>query len=553
MASNIIDLTQDGVPNDSNMMTFDPFPELAQAYQGDGTSYQSPANAFDQDFMNTEALAELLLTPAPPGTLYGVDLGPNSTSLAPNANLQHQSLPPVNALLNLAGGFGGLPQVGGQRSLEDELFGDDLSDLPTQAQPEAIAKLIENITPDDETPRELREPTPPAMSCRLMEHQKLGLAWLKKMEAGNNKGGILADDMGLGKTIQALALILARPSNDRTCKTTLIVAPVALMRQWEKEIQRHVHDSHRLKVHVYHGNGKKADFSKLRTFDVVLTTFGTLASEMKQCESRRESELAQRERQDPNYVRPVKDKLALIGSECMWYRIIIDEAQCIKNKSTLVSKAAAELMARHRLCMTGTPMMNSINELFPLLRFLRIKPYNDYMSFSAHITKPIKDTRSRDRGMKRLQGLLKSIMLRRQKSTVIDGEQICKIPPKHEHRQSVEFSHDEHELYQAIQTQTQVKFNKYLKRGTVNNNYAYILVLLLRLRQACCHPHLIKDLGVQAATEGIAEEELIRRARELRMEVVNRLKVSQNRSANNQIPRSLLFHNFGLLPGCELC
>jgi SNF2 family DNA or RNA helicase len=89
---------------------------------------------------------------------------------------------------------------------------------------------------------------------------------------------------------------------------------------------------------------------------------------------------------------------------------------------------------------------------------------------------------------------------------------------------NVSFSPDEHAMYNAIQTRSQLKFNKYLERGTVMNNYAYILVLLLRLRQACCHPNLINDLCVQVATEGIGDEELRARAKKLSHDVVKRLK-----------------------------
>ena len=137
------------------------------------------------------------------------------------------------------------------------------------------------------------------------------------METGTNKGGILADGMGLGKTVQAISLICARPSTDQACKTTLIVAPVALMRQWEKEIERHIHHLYRLKVHIYHGSGKNADFAKLRHYDVVLTTYGILTSEFKQKETRKES-LQHQQEQQTGIRRKAKDKLALLGHECMW-------------------------------------------------------------------------------------------------------------------------------------------------------------------------------------------------------------------------------------------
>ena len=181
--------------------------------------------------------------------------------------------------------------------------------------PEELKKLLENIRPDEDIPPEQREDTPKGMNTRLMEHQKLGLAWLKKMEEGSNKGGVLADDMGLGKTVQALALILDRPSEDPMRKTTLIIAPVALMRQWEREIQSKVKDRYALSVHVYHGSGKKHDFNKLRTYDVVLTTFGTLGQEMKK---KREWGVALAA--NPSRVPTKREKLALLGDECKWYR-----------------------------------------------------------------------------------------------------------------------------------------------------------------------------------------------------------------------------------------
>ncbi|KAF2182496.1 hypothetical protein K469DRAFT_585945 [Zopfia rhizophila CBS 207.26] len=521
----LIDLTGDDDEFGSNAPANgqnDPFRELNFAFRPVVQNHQAnstqPVDAFNQEWMTKDELAQFLITPTPPSVDYVND----------NFGQQPAINPSVNFSANFSANF---PMA--QPNLAEELFGrdDDESDRPMPysagEQPEALAKLIESIRPEDETPPELREPTPKAMSSELMEHQKLGLSWLKKMEEGHSRGGILADDMGLGKTIQALALILARPSEDPARKTTLIVAPVALMRQWEKEIERHVHPSHRLKVFVYHGSsGRNADFNRLRQYDVVLTTFGTLANEMKTKENRTEVTKELTAAEYPPIVRRSKDKLALIGSECVWYRVILDEAQCIKNRTTLTSKASNELQAQYRLCMTGTPMMNTVDELYPLLRFLQTKPYNDWARFSFDISKRIKDKQdwSKRIGLKRIQALLKSTMLRRTKDTIMDGEPICKIPPKHTGHQHVEFSDAESELYKALENQSVLKFNKYLRAGTVNNNYANVLVLLLRLRQACCHPHLIKDLGVQVSTEGISENELLDRAKMLAQEVVSRLR-----------------------------
>jgi len=131
-----------------------------------------------------------------------------------------------------------------------------------------LKALMENIRPDMEIPPEDREGTPDDMTYPLMEHQKLGLAWLKGMEDGSSKGGILADDMGLGKTIQALALIVSRKSKDPDRKTTLIVAPIALLKQWEREIEKKLKPQHRLKVIIHHGNQKRCkNFVAFKDYD----------------------------------------------------------------------------------------------------------------------------------------------------------------------------------------------------------------------------------------------------------------------------------------------
>ncbi|KAK4691674.1 hypothetical protein P7C71_g5375, partial [Lecanoromycetidae sp. Uapishka_2] len=219
---------------------------------------------------------------------------------------------------------------------------------PTRTAAE-IKSLLENIRPDEDLPPENREGTPEAMKYNLMEHQKLGLAWMKQMEEGSNKGGILADDMGLGKTIQALALIVTRKSTDPLRKTTLIVCPVGLLRQWEREIHKKLKPEHQLKVHILHGSQRDVLWEKLRKFDVVLTTFGTLGTEHK-----RKEDIEKKKRANPNWRPSGKaDYLPLLGDESKWFRVIIDEAQCIKNKATKAALGAFHLQALTRFCMTG--------------------------------------------------------------------------------------------------------------------------------------------------------------------------------------------------------
>jgi SNF2 family DNA or RNA helicase len=497
----------------------DPFPELEYAFCDDGAR-PVPADAFTQETMAAEELAQFLIAPTTANGGYGFQQqqrqGSGQTQAQRPVDFSTRSIPYLPDSYRP-----GRPRG---ESEDDENYGD----VPLNAtEADAIDKMLEIVQQngDDAVPPDDREQTPLIMSSTLKEYQKIGLTWLLKMEASYHKGGILADEMGLGKTVQALALICARPSQDPLCKTTLIIAPVALMRQWEKEIGHHVKDRHKLSVYLYWGNGKRADFNLLRQHDVVLTTFGTLTSEFKQKDSRRESTLYQREQNEPGFRRKPRDKLALLGPECMWYRVIIDEAHMIKNRNSIQSKGSADLQAKFRLCLTGTPMMNCIDELFPLLRFLKVSRYNDWKMFAHEIAKPAKaqNQDTRDRAMKRVQILLKAVMLRRQKTSEVDGKPILNLPAKHVALDNVDFSNDETSLYRALEDKAQIQFNKYLKQNSVSANYACILVLLLRLRQACCHPHLIKDLS-QPATEEIAEDDLLERARHLSDDVVRRLK-----------------------------
>ena len=398
---------------------------------------------------------------------------------------------------------------------------DMIADNNPQKTKEEINNLLGNIRPDEDLPEDLLVRTPEAMTIKLHKYQELGLTWLKKCEEGSNMGGILADDMGLGKTIQMLSLMVTRKSEDPRCRTTLIVAPVALLRQWKQEIQQKIKPGrHALTVYTHHGATKKKDHRELQIYDVVLTTFGSLAAEVKKQEAFR-----LRQHADPDARPYPREKCVLIGQDIRWYRVILDEAQCIKNKSTQTAKGACMLNAKYRFCMTGTPMMNNVDELYSLIHFLRIKPYDQWEKFRNAFSQPLKSPHeeSRGRAMRTLQVLCKAIMLRRTKKSTFEGKPILILPERTTEVENPEFDEDETTFYKALETQTQLTFNKYLRRGTVGSQYSAILVLLLRLRQACCHPHLIKDYGVSASAD-LTGEELVELAKQLLPQVVARIK-----------------------------
>lgn len=155
-------------------------------------------------------------------------------------------------------------------------------------------------------------------------------------------------------------------------KTNLIIGPVGLIRQWEREIAKKLKPSHRLSVYLAHG--KKATYDELRSYDVVLTSYGTIGSEM----SKRDKYVKEQAKNGSLVDNATLNVMCpMIGPNSTWYRVILDEAQCIKNSKTWAAQAACALQAQHRWCLSGTPMMNSVDELASLITFLRIKPYNN--------------------------------------------------------------------------------------------------------------------------------------------------------------------------------
>jgi len=165
--------------------------------------------------------------------------------------------------------------------------------------------------------------------------------------------------------------------------------------------------------------------------------------------------------------------------------------------------------------------------IYSLIRFLRIKPYNDWTNFNRDFSKPFKSKSSSDRGvkdsMKKFQALLKAFLLRRTKASQIDGKPILTLPPKTIEIVHSVFSSEEQNFYNALQSKTLIQFNKYLRANSIGKNYSNILVLLLRMRQACCHPHLINDIEVNGEVSEDAMEVL---AKELPAAAVARLKES---------------------------
>lgn len=389
---------------------------------------------------------------------------------------------------------------------------------------EEIKDLLQQIRPDEELSQEQLDNVPAGLSKSLMPHQISGLIWMKSMEDGTNKGGVLADDMGLGKTLQAISLMLAHPTPADDRRPNLIVAPVALMHQWCRELDKFVRGRHRFSVLILHGANRPENYTAIRGYDIVLTTYGTLASELKR---RLVYEEKVKTAADPNSVR---DNCAILGTRSKFHRVFLDEAQNIKNRNTKAAIAACRVSATYRWCLSGTPMQNNVEEMYSLIKFCRIRPYNGWDKFSKDFVRPLKgkSEMAKDRAMEQLQALLKAVLLRRTKKSKINGQPIIQLPDKHTVEDRASFDKDQLEFYKALEEKAQIQFNRYVRNGSIGNNYSNALVLLLRLRQACCHPALVtnsKDFQQVAAELG--ETNMVENAKLLTDKVVDRLKAEE--------------------------
>lgn len=337
---------------------------------------------------------------------------------------------------------------------------------------------------DDEDGALLDSDVVPGMNCRLLPHQVSGVKFLRIRESGknkiNNSGGLLADDMGLGKTVQTMALIVScpRPTEIKSIKSTLVVAPLSLIEQWAGEIRAKT----KLSVYIHHGPSRFKVARRFMAYDVVMTTYNILVTEHNANVSPRS-----KDEFDKN---EINDDRGVFG--VCWWRIVLDEAHTIKNKSAKMSIAACALRGINRWCLTGTPIQNNVEDLHSLLKFLRIEPLQDFAIFKEKISGPISRGKTK-LAMKRLGAILSKIMLRRTKAVLNQansGESAAfKLPPRTVKHICIDFSPAEREFYAGLEARADKTLAQMQSSGEIG--YMSVLVLLQRLRQACNHTQLV--------------------------------------------------------------
>jgi len=337
---------------------------------------------------------------------------------------------------------------------------DDPSRLTLRSHDPSLLTLIEDLQNFSAI-----QPLPAPSDCHaaLRPYQQEGLGWLQFLRR-HRLGGVLADDMGLGKTVQTLAHLAMEKAAGRLGKPALIVAPVSVLGNWEREIRRFTPG---LTALTLHGAKRKFLFAAMDTVDIVVTGYPSLLYD--------------------------SDKLLARAFSV----VILDEAQNIKNPRAKVSQVARALRAEHRLCLTGTPMENHLGDLWSLFEFVQPGLLGSEHDFQRRYRTPIEKGHNEPRAAA-LRRRIAPFLLRRTKDAVAR-----ELPPKTLIVESIVLDDRQRDFYDAIRLSMQRRVQEAVRRQGLARSRITLLDALLKLRQACCDPRLVARAR---ATETDAEE-----------------------------------------------
>ncbi|KXL48180.1 hypothetical protein M433DRAFT_2960 [Acidomyces richmondensis BFW] len=360
-------------------------------------------------------------------------------------------------------------------------------------------------------------PVVPGQDCFYVNPYSGELSLDFPVQEQNCLGGILADEMGLGKTIEMLSLVHSHVSPDQQAVTgnnmvnginsltrlpkasiqiepapitTLVVAPMSLLAQWASEAEK-ASKKGTLKTLIYYGTEKKFNLQTLccranaaTAPNIIITSYGVVLSEFN------------------NYVDLGGDRGKHGGLFSLdFWRVILDEAHMIKNRQSKTAKACYELAATHRWVLTGTPIVNRLEDLFSMVHFLKVEPWSNFSFWKTFITAPF-EKGDFIRALDVVQTVLEPLVLRRTKDMKTpDGEALVPLPPRTIEIQKVELSQPEREVYSHIFARAKRTFTANFEAGTLMKSYTTIFAQILRLRQSCCHPILTRNRAIVAEEE----------------------------------------------------
>ncbi|MBI4755647.1 MAG: SWIM zinc finger family protein [Betaproteobacteria bacterium] len=295
-------------------------------------------------------------------------------------------------------------------------------------------------------------PTPEGFGGELRPYQREGLAWLQHLRR-YELAGILADDMGLGKTAQALAHLLVEKHAGRLDRPALVVLPTSLVFNWRREAERF---APQLRVLKLHGKERARAFARIPEHDVCLTTYPLLW----------------------------RDREQLATHD--YHVVILDEAQTVKNAASQAAQAVRELRTRHRLCITGTPLENHLGELWAQFDFLLPGFLGDARDFAARWRTPVE---KHGNALRRelLAHRVAPFILRRRKEDVAK-----ELPPKNIVVRTVELEGRQRDLYETVRATMDKRIRDEIAARGFARSQIVILDALLKLRQVCCDPRLLK-------------------------------------------------------------
>ncbi|KAL5399978.1 hypothetical protein PMIN06_012687 [Paraphaeosphaeria minitans] len=344
------------------------------------------------------------------------------------------------------------------------------------------------------------------MATSLKHYQVIGTAFMRRRENDLHepRGGLMADQMGLGKTLMMLANIVnGRGNSDEDCKTTLLVASPALLTQWIREIDLHT-DARLIVLKHTAGNRINSNhaYEIFARHDIILTTYHEVLRSYPKNEPPIECQTAE---QKTIWWKQVYEEKRGPLHRMMFHRVVLDEAQAIKNHQSRTSLACRALMARHKWALSGTPILNRLDELYSYFKFLGV-PYTGSFKLFKHNYADPKEPESIERLLVRLS----QFMIRRDHSDIMMNAPILKLPRASQMTHWCDFNSVERGIYEIVRQRFAKRINLASQKHELEKSYNNVLVMLLRLRQLTAH-----ILMLQSVIQDLLEQEDIEKIREI--------------------------------------